>query len=64
MMTNVFKFLLNFRCPTYSNLPSICHLEQQPGQCCKTPKCEYNQQFGTFSGNGMISGKGSGMFYG
>ncbi|CAC5419109.1 COL6A [Mytilus coruscus] len=47
------------RCPTYSNLPSICHLEQQPGQCCKTPKCEYNQQFGTFTGNGMISGKGS-----
>ncbi|XP_076111939.1 uncharacterized protein LOC143080127 isoform X2 [Mytilus galloprovincialis] len=48
-------------CPSYSVLPQICHLEQTPGQCCKKPVCEFTQQAGTFSGNGMISGNGTSM---
>ncbi|XP_076111945.1 uncharacterized protein LOC143080130 isoform X2 [Mytilus galloprovincialis] len=45
-------------CPSFSVLPQICHLEQTPGQCCKKPICEFTQQAGTFTGNGMISGSG------
>ncbi|XP_071091876.1 uncharacterized protein [Haliotis cracherodii] len=46
-------------CPTYSNLPSSCHLVKSPGQCCETPSCDFNQQVGSFTGSGTTSGTGS-----
>ncbi|XP_021364449.1 uncharacterized protein LOC110457477 [Mizuhopecten yessoensis] len=48
------------RCPTYKDLPSMCHLHKQPGKCCQEPVCDYNQQYGTFTGTGAISGQGVG----
>ena len=34
---------LIFRCPTFPNLPSECHLEVDPNdQCCQKPKCTFS----------------------
>ncbi|KAK3581064.1 hypothetical protein CHS0354_033850 [Potamilus streckersoni] len=47
-------------CPVYHSIPPACHLEQQAGECCKKPVCEYDQQTGSFTGYGSISGQGVG----
>ena len=49
---------LNFSCPTYSKLPPECHLEKVAGKCCAEPVCDFNKQFGHFTGSGTTSGKG------
>ncbi|KAL3859113.1 hypothetical protein ACJMK2_009345 [Sinanodonta woodiana] len=46
-------------CGSFSNLPSFCHLEKQPGKCCPEPQCDFSKQFGQFSGVGTVSGGGS-----
>lgn len=28
-----------FRCPTYTNIPPVCQLVDQPGTCCKKLTC-------------------------
>lgn len=48
------------RCPKYTNIPSNCHLSTAPGDCCEKPVCEFNQQHGSFTGQGSISGTGVG----
>ncbi|OWF53570.1 Cartilage matrix protein [Mizuhopecten yessoensis] len=47
-------------CPSYNNIPSNCHLDQKPGDCCQKPICEYDQQHGSFTGMGTVSGQGIG----
>ena len=51
-------FCLNSSCPTYSKLPPECHLEKVAGKCCAEPVCDFNKQFGHFTGSGTTSGKG------
>ena len=51
-----------YSCATYGTLPPQCHLEKQAGKCCAEPHCDFNKQFGTFTGAGTTSGKGSGKF--
>ncbi|KAK3591361.1 hypothetical protein CHS0354_040323 [Potamilus streckersoni] len=48
------------RCPQYTTIPSYCHMEKKPGDCCNKPVCEFNTQQGSFTGMGSISGKGVG----
>ncbi|XP_061197993.1 uncharacterized protein LOC133206079 [Saccostrea echinata] len=47
------------KCPVYQNIPSICHLETPPGKCCEEPRCDFSNQYGTFSGVGTVSGNGT-----
>ncbi|XP_070202959.1 uncharacterized protein [Littorina saxatilis] len=45
-------------CPKYPNLPSYCRLEKYSGSCCEQPVCEFNQQQGSYTGIGSVSGNG------
>ncbi|XP_060570089.1 uncharacterized protein LOC132728460 isoform X2 [Ruditapes philippinarum] len=45
-------------CPDYTAIPSFCHLETKPGECCAKPVCEFKTQQGSFTGSGTISGHG------
>merc|ERR1719234_538588 len=48
------------KCPVYSKLPSTCRLVTKPGKCCQEPQCDFNNQYGSFTGTGSISGQGVG----
>ncbi|XP_076470008.1 uncharacterized protein LOC143300296 [Babylonia areolata] len=45
-------------CPTYSLIPSYCHLEKEAGSCCAKPVCEFDMQQGSFTGLGSVTGDG------
>jgi hypothetical protein len=37
-------YLCFYRCPTYTALPSECHMVTLPGQCCQEPCCSFPTQ--------------------
>ncbi|GAB1606677.1 type VI, alpha, partial [Argonauta hians] len=45
------------KCPQYTQLPSICHLQQKSGECCGQVKCEFIIDFGKIKGGGKIVDK-------
>ncbi|KAH3775135.1 hypothetical protein DPMN_176532, partial [Dreissena polymorpha] len=47
-------------CAHYDNLPTECRLERPAGKCCEEPVCDFNKQFGQFTGAGTLSGHGAG----
>ncbi|XP_076113274.1 uncharacterized protein LOC143080959 isoform X2 [Mytilus galloprovincialis] len=63
MCTNSSKGLYQCEsiCPKYNSIPSNCHMNTAPGECCAKPACEFHQQHGSFTGQGSISGTGVGF---
>ncbi|XP_013410815.1 uncharacterized protein LOC106173996 isoform X2 [Lingula anatina] len=48
-------------CPTYTNLPSQCKMEAVPGQCCAEPRCNWQTNYGSFTGIGAVTGTSAGQ---
>ena len=53
--------LLFSRCIDYQNIPSGCHAETKPGQCCPDIVCPHNQVIVPSTTNILQMGGGNGI---